>query len=212
MNGEKNHAAPSVRSSARRRWCRDPGWSRRGRVQGLDPLEERSDGEVVAERLLVLVAGRADLLAVAGVQSGVVPHERPGCGGPASPRCAFVLAHRASRSGARTPGVVPGYSPARAAAKPLTAVGPGAWLHPRPDLCFTSFDCAAGLFLDPHLPRYADVGNLCNDSDLRIARISGRGHEPGTQVQAPALRPPITTTAAPPRAAAQVLPKERPAS
>jgi hypothetical protein len=30
------------------------------RLQGLDPLEERSDGEVVGERLFVLVAGHPD--------------------------------------------------------------------------------------------------------------------------------------------------------
>ena len=54
------------------------------RLQGLDPLEERSDGEVVRERLFVLVAGRPDLLPVRGVQPGVVPDDRPGRGGPAA--------------------------------------------------------------------------------------------------------------------------------
>jgi hypothetical protein len=32
----------------------------------------------------VLVAGHSDLLAVGSVQPGVVPHNRPGRGGPAS--------------------------------------------------------------------------------------------------------------------------------
>ncbi len=54
------------------------------RLQGLDPLEERSDGEVVREWLFVLVAGRPDLLPVRGVQPGVVPDDRLGRGGPAA--------------------------------------------------------------------------------------------------------------------------------
>jgi hypothetical protein len=53
----------------------------------------------------VLVAGHPDLLAVGSVQPGVVPHNRPGRGGPASPgradRRARLAAHRASLAGGR---------------------------------------------------------------------------------------------------------------
>src|SRR5438045_2219584 len=70
------------------------------RPQRLDPLEERTDGEVVGERLLVLTAGHPDLLAVGSVQPGVVPHNRPGRGGLAplgrADRWAPLAAHRAS--------------------------------------------------------------------------------------------------------------------
>jgi hypothetical protein len=75
------------------------------RLQRFDPLEERTDGEVVGERLLVVTAGHPDLLAVGSVQPGVVPHNRPGRGRLASlgraDRWALMPAHRASLAGGR---------------------------------------------------------------------------------------------------------------
>jgi hypothetical protein len=73
------------------------------RPETLDPLEERTGGEVVRERLLVLAAGHPDLLAVGSVQPGVVPHHRPGRGCLAPPgradRRAHLVAHLVSLAG-----------------------------------------------------------------------------------------------------------------
>src|SRR4051794_2294081 len=55
------------------------------RLQGLDPPEERTDSEVVGERLPVVIAGSPDLPPVGSVQPGVVPDDRPGCGSLAAP-------------------------------------------------------------------------------------------------------------------------------
>jgi hypothetical protein len=82
-----------------------PSLPRLDRLQRLDPLEERTDGEVVGERLLVVTTGHPDLLAVGSVQPGVVPHNRPGRGGLAplgrADRWALLAAHRASLAGGR---------------------------------------------------------------------------------------------------------------
>jgi hypothetical protein len=81
-----------------------PSLPRLDRLQRLDPLEERTDGEVVGERLLVVTAGNPDFLAVGSVQPGVVPYNRPGRGGLAplgrADRWALLAAHRASLAGA----------------------------------------------------------------------------------------------------------------
>jgi hypothetical protein len=72
------------------------------RLQGLDPPEQRTDSEVVGKRLPVLIAGSPDLLAVGGVQPGVVPYDRPACGSPAAPgRADRWVAHPASLAGRR---------------------------------------------------------------------------------------------------------------
>src|ERR1700737_3318369 len=68
-------ATPPAARSAEEPLTRPPQW--------FDTLEERTNGEVVGERLLVLSAGHPDLLPVGSVQPGVVPHNRPGRGGPA---------------------------------------------------------------------------------------------------------------------------------
>jgi hypothetical protein len=77
------------------------------RPQWFDTLEERTNGEVVGERLLVLPAGHPDLLPVGSVQPGVVPHNRPGREGPAclgrADRWALILAHQASLQPCATP-------------------------------------------------------------------------------------------------------------
>ncbi len=81
------------------------GWWFRFWRQRLDPPEERTDGEVVRERLLVLTAGHPNLLPFGSVQPGVVPHHRPGRGCLAPPgradRRAVLVAHQASLAGGR---------------------------------------------------------------------------------------------------------------
>src|ERR1700738_1128219 len=85
-------ATPPAARSAEEPLTRPPQW--------FDTLEERTNSEVVGERLLVLSAGHPDLLPVGSVQPGVVPHNRPGRGGPAclgrADRWALLLAHQAS--------------------------------------------------------------------------------------------------------------------
>lgn len=94
--------ATVVPARLRRRPARD---TLVNRPQRLDPLEERTDGEPVSERLLVLIAGHPDLLTVGSVQPGVVPHNRPGRDGLAplgrADRWALLAAHRASLTGGR---------------------------------------------------------------------------------------------------------------
>src|ERR1700737_1500490 len=92
-------ATPPAARSAEEPLTRPPQW--------FDPLEERTNGEVVGERLLVLPAGHPDLLPVGSVQPGVVPHNRPGREGPAclgrADRWALILAHQASLQPCATP-------------------------------------------------------------------------------------------------------------
>src|ERR1700736_3726929 len=92
-------ATPPAARSAEEPLTRPPQW--------FDTLEERTNGEVVGERLLVLPAGHPDLLPVGSVQPGVVPHNRPGREGLAclgrADRWALILAHQASLQPCATP-------------------------------------------------------------------------------------------------------------